>query len=146
MFMSRRLFWAVPFVACFFLVTGGSTLATQKNIEWHNYQAGMERGKFEKKKVFLHFYADWCLYCKKMQQSTFQDPDVVDALNQDYISIRVNTDLDPETTRLYGVRPIPDSWFIYENGEPIGNRPGYISVEQMKVLLKLMKQQSAPLR
>lgn len=144
--MSRQLYWAVPLVACFFLVAGGATLATQQRIEWHDYQTGMERGRFENKKVFLHFYADWCLYCKKMQQSTFQDPEVVDALNQDYISIRVNTDLDPETTQLYGVSPIPDSWFIFENGEPIGNRPGFISIDQMKVLLNLMKEQSAPAR
>jgi thiol:disulfide interchange protein len=144
--MKRRFFWSPLVVACFFLVTGGSTLATQKTIEWHNYQTGMERGKYEKKRVFLHFYADWCLYCKKMQESTFQDPEVVEALNQDYISIRVNTDLDPETTQLFGVRPIPDSWFIYENGEPIGNRPGFISADQMKVLLKLMEQQTASAR
>jgi thiol:disulfide interchange protein len=144
MHMDRKLFWMAPLAVWLVLMTGDSTLATNKTIEWHNYQDGMQRGKFENKKVFLHFYADWCMYCKKMEQSTFKDPEVIDALNQDYIPVRVNTDLDPETTRLYGVRPIPDTWFIYENGEPMGNRPGFISVDQMKVLLKLINKQSAP--
>ena len=144
MHMDRKLFWTLPFVVGLVIMAGDSTLAANKAIEWHNYQDGMERGKFEKKKVFLHFYADWCMYCKKMEQSTFRDPEVIDALNQDFIPIRINTDLDPETTKLYGVKPIPDTWFIYENGEPIGNRPGFISVDQMKVLLKLISQQSAP--
>ena len=142
--MDRKLFWVVSIVFSLVALMSLSALATSKNIEWHNYQNGMERGKFENKKVFLHFYADWCMYCKKMQQSTFKDPDVIDALNQDFIPIRVNTDLDPDTARLYGVKPIPDTWFIYENGQPIGNRPGFISIDQMKVLLKLIVDQSAP--
>ena len=142
--MDRKLFWVLSTIVCFVILTGASATATGKTIEWHNYQNGMERSKFEKKKVFLHFYADWCMYCKKMEQSTFKDPDVIDALNQDFIPIRVNTDLDPETARLYGVKPIPDTWFIFENGQPIGNRPGFISIDQMKVLLKLIGEQSAP--
>ena len=142
--MDRKLCRVVSVIVSFFILTSALALATGKTIEWHNYQNGMERGKFEKKKVFLHFYADWCMYCKKMDQSTFKDPDVIDALNQDFIPIRVNTDLDPETASLYGVKPIPDTWFIYENGQPIGNRPGFISVDQMKVLLKLIGEESAP--
>ena len=142
--MDRKFFWMAFCIVCIVLLASGSMLAANKAIEWHSYQDGMQRGKFEKKKVFLHFYADWCMYCKKMEQSTFKDPEVIAALNQDFIPIRINTDLDPDTTQLYGVKPIPDTWFIYESGEPIGNRPGFISADQMKVLLKLINEQSAP--
>jgi thioredoxin-related protein len=37
-----------------------SGVAVSQEIQWHSFNAGMARGKFEKKKVFVHFYADWC--------------------------------------------------------------------------------------
>ena len=137
--MNRRLHLPAAIAIGILLFVNGPSMASPDAIQWHSYKDGMERGKFEKKKIFLHFYADWCVYCKKMQQSTFVDPEVIETLNQDYIPIRVNTDLDPDTARHYGVSPIPDTWFIHPGGEPIGNRPGFISADQMKVLLNLMK-------
>ena len=50
--------------------------AFSKEIEWQSYTDGMARGKFEKKKVFLHFYAEWCAACKTMANITFKDPGV----------------------------------------------------------------------
>jgi len=137
--MDRKTIWLALLAAWLILSVGASTPAANNAIEWHTYKDGMARGKFEKKQIFLHFYADWCVYCKKMEKTTFKDPEVVNALNQDYIPIRVNTDLEPGTAALYNVGPIPDTWFIFDNGEPNGNRRGYISAEEMKVLLKLLK-------
>ena len=140
--MDRKILWLV-LLAGLVISAGGGAPASAKAIEWHTYQDGMARGKFEKKQIFLHFYADWCMYCKKMQQTTFKDPEVIDTLNQDYIPIRINTDLEPEIAALYKVEPIPDTWFIFFNGEPNGNRTGYVSPEEMKVLLKLLKGEPA---
>lgn len=141
--MHKKNLWLALISTGLFLLAGGGDLAANPAIEWHNYQDGMARGKFEKKQIFLHFYADWCGYCKKMAQTTFKDPTVIEALNRDYIPIRVNTDLEPATAALYKVEPIPDTWFIFYNGEPNGNRRGYVSAEEMKVLLKLLKAQPA---
>lgn len=136
--MGKKYLWLMLIATGFFLLAGGKDLAAQPAIEWHNYQDGMARGKFEKKQIFLHFYADWCVYCKKMADTTFKDSEVIETLNRDYIPIRVNTDLEPATAAMYKVEPIPDTWFIFYNGEPKGNRRGYISAEEMKVLLKLL--------
>jgi len=141
--MDRKILWLVLLLAGLVLAAGGGASASAKAIEWHTYQDGMARGKFEKKQIFLHFYADWCMFCKKMQQTTFQDPEVIDSLNQDYIPIRINTDLEPDIAALYKVEPIPDTWFIFFNGEPNGNKRGYVSPEEMKVLLKLLKREPA---
>lgn len=144
--MKRKLFRLSALVVLLTASAAAGQQAPGKSIEWHNYKDGMARGKFEKKKVFLHFYADWCVYCKEMAKTTFADPAVIDALNQNFIPVRVNTDLDPDTAALYGVNPLPDTWFIDENGGPIGNRPGFISADQMKVLLKLVQSEPATVR
>jgi thioredoxin-related protein len=114
--------------------TGGAS----SKIEWHTYEAGMARSKFENKKVFLHFTAEWCGYCREMDRKTFQDATVVAGLNRDFIPIRVDYDREPATSALYKVKGLPDSWFIAENGTVIGHRPGYIPPEQFLSILKVV--------
>lgn len=117
--------------------------AYAKGIEWLAYQDGMARGKFEKKKVFLHFYAEWCSACKTMAENTFKDPGVVDFLNNNFIPIRVDVDRQRQTSNMYKVRALPDTWFISENIDIIGHRTGYISPEQLNKILKSLLEDNA---
>src|SRR3990172_5600272 len=112
--------------------------AAADKIDWHTYYSGMARSKFEKKKVFLHFYADWCTYCVEMERKTFKDPAVIAALNRNFIPIRVNSDRDKQTSSLYRVKVLPDTWFISESGEVIGPRPGYLSADQLMGILNVI--------
>ena len=110
--------------------------AFSKGIEWQSYADGMARGKFEKKKVFLHFYAEWCAACKTMEDNTFKDPGVIASLNKDFIPIKVDVDINKQTSGLYRVKVLPDTWFIAENASIIGHQPGYISPEQLRTILE----------
>jgi len=115
--------------------------AFTKGIRWQSYADGMARAKSENKKVFVHFYADWCSTCKIMENKTFKDPAVIAALNQDYIPVKVNVDRNRKISEMFRVRLLPDTWFIAENNEIIGHRPGYIRPEQLKVLLKMFNEE-----
>ena len=115
-----------------------SAQAAADKIEWHTYESGMARSRFEKKKVFLHFYADWCTYCAEMERKAFKDPAVIAALNRNFIPIRVDTERDQQTSSLYRVKGLPDTWFISESGEIIGHRPGYISTDQLMGILNVV--------
>ena len=117
--------------------------AFSKGIEWQSYADGMARRKYEKKKVFLHFYAEWCGACKTMEDNTFRNPGVIATLNKDFISIKVNVDKHKQTSALYRVKLLPDTWFIAENTDIIGHQPGYISPEQLKKILKSLLSDNA---
>jgi thioredoxin-related protein len=112
-----------------------SDLYAAPRIEWHPYEAGMARSRFEKKKAFIYFYADWCGYCAEMDRKTFTDPEVVALLNRSFIPIRVDTDRDKAAASLFRVKGLPDIWFMGETGEVIGHRPGYIPSDQMLKVL-----------
>jgi thioredoxin-related protein len=106
------------------------------SINWYTYDEGMALEKTQKKKVFLHFYANWCRYCRKMAKETFQDPSVIAYLNANFTSIRVNTDKQTKIAASYGVRGLPTTWFLKENGERIGSLPGYIPPGKFLSILK----------
>ena len=117
--------------------------AAADKIAWHTYESGMARSKFEKKKVFLYFYADWCTYCAEMERKTFKDPAVIAALNRNFISIRVDSERDKQAASLYRVKGLPDTWFISETGEVIGHRPGYIATDQLLGILNVVMTEAA---
>ena len=121
----------------FFLSLGflGDTAAVEV-INWRSYEEGLVVSKVEKKKVFLHFYADWCVYCGKMAKETFQNPAVVSYLNSHFIPVRVDTDKKPDTAMKYGVTGLPSTWFLTEMGEAMGTVPGFIPPDTLLSMLK----------
>jgi thiol:disulfide interchange protein len=116
-------------------------IASAKDIQWQSFSAGMARGKAENKKVFVHFYANWCGTCKIMENKTFKDPGVIAALNQDYIPIKVDVDRSRKISEIFKVKFLPDNWFITGDNEIIGHRTGYIAPKQLKVLLKMFSEE-----
>ena len=117
--------------------------AFSKDIQWQSFSGGMARGKSENKKVFLHFYAEWCASCKVMEEKTFKDAGVIAALNTNFIPIKVDVDRESQTSAMFSVRLLPDTWFIAEDNEIVGHRPGYISPEQLKVILEMLMDEDA---
>lgn len=124
------------FVSGLFFSNGSVSSTEIQEIQWHSYDSGMARGKFEKKRVFLHFTAAWCYYCGVMDKETFKDPDVISTLNENFIAIKVDYDNEINTSSFYRVQGLPDTIFIDEDGEIIGRRPGYITAQQLKLILK----------
>lgn len=131
-------FWLL---SCF--LTGSEVCAGQaETIHWQTYDKGIRVAQNEGKRVFLHFYANWCLYCRKMAKETFQDKSVIEYLNQNYISIRVDSDKDRRTASIYNVRALPSTWFLTKKGEKIGNVPGYLSPKQFLEILKRLDREN----
>jgi len=106
------------------------------SIKWYAYNEGMALRKNKKKRVFLHFYADWCYYCKKMAKETFHDPSVVSFLNENLIAIKVDVDKEKKIASNYGVRGLPTTWILEEKGDKIGPLLGYIPPGKFILMLE----------
>jgi len=105
-------------------------------IKWYGYEEGIARGKKEKKKIYINFYADWCHYCKVMEKETFRNNSVVGYLNDNFVAIRINSDKNKKLAQNYQVTGLPSNWFLSESGDNIGNQPGYLPPDMMLPLLK----------
>lgn len=134
--------WTLTIVALALMTTpifsSATTSAEQAGggIQWMSYDEGRQRGEAENKKVFIVFNADWCRYCLQMEKETFQNPTVIAYVNRNFVPVSVNSDREERIAAKYSVRGLPSTWFIAENGDRIGNRPGYIPAEEMLSILK----------
>jgi len=113
----------ICFGALIFLV---SSSAWAGRVDWLDYQKGMEKAKVAKKPIFLNFYANWCGYCRKMENETFADRTVANVLQDSFVPIRLNSDKQPRISASYGVRGLPFFWFLTAKAERIAALPGYI--------------------
>jgi thioredoxin-related protein len=125
--------------AAILMVLLPDTFAFSESIKWYSLADGIAIARLERKNIYINFRADWCIYCKKMEGETFKNPAVISYLNKHFISIRVDTDKEPKLAEMYGVRALPDNWFLFNNGDAIRvtkRIKGYIQTEMFLKILK----------
>ena len=116
--------------------------AFSAKIRWYNYEEGLSLGIKNNKKIFLYFWADWCKFCKKMEKETLSKPEVSTYLNENFISVKVNSDKEQAIFAKYFSRGVPNSWFIDESGGNISNLPGYVPSDIFLPILKYIQTDS----
>jgi len=67
--------------------------SVQDGIQWMGFEEAVAKNNSQPKKIFIDVYTDWCGWCRKMDQSTFKEQQVVDYINQNYYAVK----LDAET-------------------------------------------------
>lgn len=86
-----------------FIILGGNLACSQttaQRINWINFTQLNDSLLIKPKKVFVNFYADWCVYCKEMERTTFQDPEVIKIMNQNYYAVKMN--VESKVTIVFG--------------------------------------------
>lgn len=136
---QNRLVFSLGLILFFLPFFSVSAMAEQSpEIQWQSYDTGIQMIKEQNKKGFLHFYTDWCTYCKVMNNQTFVDSQVIDYLNENFVSMRINADQQKSIARKYSVSRFPNTWFISEDASALTSQPGFIPPEMLLNMLKFL--------
>lgn len=73
-----------------------SLKAQKPGVQWLNFEQLEDSLEVRPRKVFIDFYADWCVYCKKMDRVALRDPEVVRKLNSEFYAVRMDVE-SPDT-------------------------------------------------
>lgn len=63
-----------------------------ESIKWYTWEEAYDLSKTAPKKVFIDLYTDWCGWCKKMDATTFQDPEVIKFLNDNFYAVKFDAE------------------------------------------------------
>ncbi len=100
----------------------------ENDIQWaQTWDAALFRARSEEKVVLVTFYADWCIWCKKLEDTTLADSSVASFLAQKTVPVRLDVDgAGRELSDQYRVDGLPTVLVLKNDGTELGRIPGYL--------------------
>ena len=124
-----------------FLYTYDPKQFQSKKLEYVDYESALKKAVTEQKLVMLFFTAKHCRYCKKMQREVLSDDEVVSALDEGFITVKLDLDSVKNQTK-FKVSITPTFIFLSPENEAIYTVPGSWNKEDFLVILKEAKEKS----
>ena len=77
--------------------------------------------------LLIHFYADWCGPCQKMEGETLGSPALAAQLGNRFVGLKVNTDRNRELAKQFQIESLPSDVIMAPNGTVLAQTTGYQS-------------------
>ena len=94
-FMKKLLMLTLPLtlaVLAFSFTRPSAPTSEVAEIKWMTWKEVQEAQKKEPRKVFVDAYTDWCGWCKRMDATTFTNPEIVKYVNKNFYAIKFNAE------------------------------------------------------
>jgi thioredoxin-related protein len=145
------------------VLAGVSVNAQESEINWMSLEDALQAQASSPRKILMDAYTTWCGPCKMLDINTFQNPDVVKYVNENYYAVKFNAEgkdeisfkdrvfknpnYDPnratgrnsqhELATAMGITAYPTIVFFNEKGDILLPVPGYKTPVQLELYLKL---------
>lgn len=126
--------------AVIFTSVNANTLVDFKNTD-------LDQVKNQGKKILVSFTAEWCTPCKIMDESIFNDLEIANLINDNFIAVKADVDSPEgnEWNELYNANYLPTTIFSKESGIEIERLNGTPSRDEfLNLLKKILAKDSSP--
>jgi len=137
------------------LLTLGSFAPLKTNsvegVKWYDWNEGITKARAEGKIALIDTYTDWCHWCKVMDKNTYENANVIQIINKDFVAIKFNPELDKKyingTDTMNGRQLLaalssgnssgyPTTYFYLTKKNVMYQEAGYIEPVRFESLLK----------
>lgn len=108
------------------------------SITWLGYNEALGQSRDFDKPVYIHFTANWCKWCKKMEAETYRDPKVIRFMAENFSAVMVDTEKIPSLARKYRAESLPTLWFLDSQGKALTSIEGYVGPEKLLRVLEFV--------
>jgi thiol-disulfide isomerase/thioredoxin len=94
----------------------------EKGVRWEQrFEEALKKARATRKPLMVDFWAEWCGWCHRLDQTTYVDPTVV-KLSQDFVPVKVDTEGGRRQTEIalrYNVSTLPTIIFLSSAGRQV---------------------------
>jgi thiol:disulfide interchange protein DsbD len=148
LFGERNIFRPLPDKLIFSNMLNPGTEAAKESFQFirvdnvSQLEQQLSRARQQQKLVMIDYYADWCVECIRMEETTFTDPGVISILDRNFISLQVdvtdpNDDERKALKQAFNVFGPPATLFLDRDGNILtdANFYGYMDNQQFISLI-----------
>ncbi len=107
------------------ILSAHATPSAAQPIAWTtDYAAALEKAKAENKPVLIDFTAEWCGWCKRLDEEVYADAAAANAL-RNYVCVKIDVDKQSNVALAYNVQSMPRTIVLNIHGEIVGDVTGY---------------------
>lgn len=110
-----------------------ATPRTEAKIRWHaDLKVAHQEAVRLNRPLLIVFGADWCTYCRKMEETTLSSPGLIDSVKDNYIPVRLDLDRDRRIADVLEVERLPCTVFLSPQADLLGRVVGFVGPEQYR--------------
>lgn len=161
--MLNRIFTATAIIALATTFSSWNMVESEpsERINWVTLEEADQLRQTEPRKILIDVYTDWCGWCKRMDATTFRDPELVKYVNENYYAVKLDAEqkepitiggktyeYDPNVGRrgvhkiaeelLQGRMSYPTIVFLDERMNMIQPLPGFRKADEMQPILEYL--------
>lgn len=91
----KKIFFAIPFVIALVALSfihSPKPAAESAEIKWMTWKEVQAAQKVEPRKVFVDVYTSWCGWCKRMDATTFTNPEIVKYVGKNFYAVKFDAE------------------------------------------------------
>ncbi len=103
-----------------------------------SYESGMREARVENRPVMIDFFADWCVYCKKLESDVFTNKQVA-AESKRFVNIKVDADRHEDIAREHKVLGLPTLVFLDSAGAESARIESFVKADKLLERMKTVR-------
>jgi thioredoxin-like negative regulator of GroEL len=100
-----------------------------RGVRWeHRLEDALKKAKASGKPEMIDFWAEWCGWCHRLDQTTYVEPEVVKLMTTEFVPLKIDTEAGKRSTEIasrYNVQSLPTIAFVSPSGRLIHRVTGF---------------------
>jgi uncharacterized protein len=109
------------------------------SVQWQHFEpATLARAASEDRLILLVITAPWCQHCRDLLSTSFADPEIIAAVEESFVPVRVDSERRPDVNQRFGTGAWPTIAWLTPDGELIAH-DNFLDTAELHVRLERIR-------